>query len=163
MEFLESGSQVWGVLFYLNTYYSRLAYLRSEKINLAEYDHRLLSILNTERILSKDKIIVHKFFLHISKKDQKKRLEDSKEKKEWELSRFDKDQGEHYNRYFDIFDSILSSSRTIDSPWQIISCDKKDDTKLLVFEAILERLERILEFDSRSALQSINHGMELIP
>ncbi|TGL23642.1 polyphosphate kinase [Leptospira bourretii] len=152
-------------LFYLNTYYSRLAYLRSEKkINLAEYDHRLLSILNTERILSKDKIIVHKFFLHISKKDQKKRLEDSrKKKKEWELSRFDKDQGEHYNRYFDIFDSILSSSRTIDSPWQIISCDKKDDTKLLVFEAILERLERILEFDSRSALQSINHGMELIP
>nr|WP_243401268.1 polyphosphate kinase [Leptospira harrisiae] len=152
-------------LFYLNTYYSRLAYLRCEKkINLAEYDHRLLSILNTERILSKDKIIVHKFFLHISKKDQKKRLEDSKKKKkEWELSRFDKDQGEHYNRYFEIFDSILSSSRTIDSPWQIISCDKKDDTKLLVFEAILERLERILQFDSRSALQSINHGMELIP
>lgn len=152
-------------LFYLNTYYSRLAYLRSEKkINLSEYDHRLLSILNTERILSKDKIIVHKFFLHISKKDQKKRLQDSKKKKkEWELSAFDKDQGEHYNRYFEIFDSILNSSRTVDSPWKIITSEKKEDTKLLVFEAILERLERILEYDSRLALQSINHGMELIP
>lgn len=152
-------------LFYLNTYYSRLAYLRSEKkINLSEYDHRLLSILNTERILSKDKIIVHKFFLHISKKDQKKRLEDSKKKKkEWELSAFDKDQGEHYKRYFEIFDSILTASRTIDSPWQIITSDKKEDTKLLVFEAIIERLERILKYDSQNALQSINHGMELIP
>lgn len=152
-------------LFYLNTYYSRLAFLRSEKkISQSEYDHRLLSILNTERILSKDKIIVHKFFLHISKKDQKKRLEDSKKKKkEWELSAFDKDQGKHYNRYFEIFDSILSSSRTIDSPWQIITSEKKEDTKLLVFESILERLDRVLQYDSRTALQSINHGMELIP
>ncbi|TGK53853.1 polyphosphate kinase [Leptospira noumeaensis] len=153
------------LLFYLNTYYSRLAYLRSEKkIGLSEYDQRLLSILNTERILSKDKVIVHKFFLHISKKDQKKRLEDSKKKKkEWELSHFDKDQGEHYNRYFEIFDSILSASRTIDSPWQIIYNSKKEETKLLVFEAIIERLERILQFDSRAALHSINHGTELIP
>lgn len=69
-------------LFYLNTYYSRLAYLRSQKkISLAEYDHRLLSILNTERILSKDKIIVHKFFFHLSKKEQKKRLEDDQKKR----------------------------------------------------------------------------------
>ncbi|TGL18973.1 polyphosphate kinase [Leptospira yanagawae] len=152
-------------LFYLNTYYSRLAYLRSQKkISLAEYDHRLLSILNTERILSKDKIIVHKFFFHLSKKEQKKRLEDAKKKKkEWELSAYDKDQGEHYKRYFRIFDSILSSSRTIDSPWIVISSDHKDDTKLLVFEAILESLERTLNYDSKANLQMIQRGMELIP
>ncbi|MCW7504284.1 polyphosphate kinase 2 family protein [Leptospira paudalimensis] len=152
-------------LFYLNTYYSRLAYLRSQKkISIAEYDHRLLSILNTERILSKDKIIVHKFFLHLSKKEQKKRFEDAKKKKKvWELSSYDKDQGEHYKRYFEIFDSILSSSRTIDSPWFVISSDQKENTKLLVFEAILERLERTLNFDSKANLQLINHGMELIP
>ncbi|TGL04076.1 polyphosphate kinase [Leptospira bouyouniensis] len=152
-------------LFYLNTYYSRLAYLRSQKkIDLNEYDHRLLSILNTERILSKDKIIVHKFFLHLSKKEQKKRLEESKKKKkDWELSAYDKDQGEHYKRYFEIYDSILSSSRTVDSPWIVITSDKKEDTKLLVFEAILDRLEKTLNYDSKTNLKKINHGMELIP
>ncbi|TGL99705.1 polyphosphate kinase [Leptospira jelokensis] len=152
-------------LFYLNTYYSRLAYLRSQKkLSLAEYDHRLLSILNTERILSKDKIIVHKFFFHLSKKEQKKRLEEAKKKKKnWELSPYDKDQGEHYKRYFEIFDSILSSSRTIDSPWTIIANDKKEDTKLLVFDAILEKLERTLDYDSKANLQMIQRGMELIP
>ncbi|ABZ97623.1 polyphosphate kinase [Leptospira biflexa] len=152
-------------LFYLNTYYSRLAYLRSQKkISMSEYDHRLLSILNTERILSKDKIIVHKFFFHLSKKEQKKRLEEAKKKKkDWELSPYDKDQGEHYKRYFEIFDSILSSSRTIDSPWIVIASDKKEDSRLLVFEAILERLEETLHYDSKTNLQKINHGMELIP
>ncbi|TGL72486.1 polyphosphate kinase [Leptospira jelokensis] len=152
-------------LFYLNTYYSRLAYLRSQKkLSLVEYDHRLLSILNTERILSKDKIIVHKFFFHLSKKEQKKRLEEAKKKKKnWELSPYDKDQGEHYKRYFEIFDSILSSSRTIDSPWTIIANDKKEDTKLLVFDAILEKLERTLDYDSKANLQMIQRGMELIP
>ncbi|XDD48205.1 polyphosphate kinase [Leptospira sp. WS39.C2] len=152
-------------LFYLNTYYSRLAYLRSQKkISLSEYDQRLLSILNTERILSKDKIIIHKFFLHLSKKEQKKRLlEAKKKKKNWELSAYDKDQREHYKRYAEIFDSILSSSRTIDSPWLIISSDKKDNTKLLVFEAILKRLEHTLNYDSKSNLQMIQRGMELIP
>lgn len=86
-----------------------------------------------------------------------------KKEKEWELSAYDKDQGEHYKRYFGIFDSILSSSRTIDSPWIVISSDHKDDTKLLVFEAILESLERTLNYDSKANLQMIQRGMELIP
>lgn len=45
----------------------------------------------------------------------------------------------------------------------MISSDHKDDTKLLVFEAILESLERTLNYDSKANLQMIQRGMELIP
>ncbi|MDF3818714.1 polyphosphate kinase [Leptospira sp. 96542] len=153
------------VLFYLNSYYSRLSFLKSQKeISEFEVNQRLLSILNTERILSKDKIYIHKFFMHLSKKEQKRRLEDSKDKKKlWELSPFDKDQGKHYNRYFEIFDSILEISNTEDSPWVVLPADKKEEARIFILESIIKRMESILSFNSNEVLNGLNKGAELIP
>lgn len=152
------------MLFYLNTYYSRLAYLQSkDKISKLECNQRLVSILNTERILSKDKILVHKFFIHLSKKEQKKRFKESKvEKRDWEFSPYDKDQWKHYDRYQRIFETLLLASTTSDSPWQILYNDKKEDVKLLIFESIIQKLETILGFDSKEHLSKMN-SEELIP
>lgn len=152
------------MLFYLNTYYSRLAYLQSKgKISKLEYKQRLVSILNTERILSKDKILVHKFFIHLSKKEQKKRFKDSKlSKREWEVSPYDKDQWKNYDLYENIYKSMLVASETRESPWQIIHNDKKEEVKLLIFESIIEKLESALGINSKEILNSITNN-ELIP
>ncbi|TGL62685.1 polyphosphate kinase [Leptospira ognonensis] len=152
-------------LFYLNTYYGRLIYLLAfEGLDPKEYSHRMLSILNTERILTRDKIRFHKFFLHISEKELSKRIEKSrKEKRDWELSDIDKDQSKHYHKYRKRFEVVLNESNTASSSWEIIPCDDVASAKIYLLKCIIERMEAELKIDSAKELSLLAKGGELLP
>ncbi len=152
-------------LFYLNSYYGRLIYLLAlEDLSADEYNHRMLSILNTERILTRDKMRFHKYFLHISEKEQTKRFQKSKkEKREWELSNMDKDQSKHYNKYRKIFERVLNESNTDSSSWEIIPCDDITTAKVYLLKSIIGRIEKDLGIDSALNLSLLAKGGELLP
>jgi polyphosphate kinase 2 (PPK2 family) len=152
-------------LFYLNTYYGRLVYLFGiEDLPPEEYNHRMLSILNTERILARDKVRFHKFFLHISEKEQAKRISKSKkEKRDWELSDIDKDQSKHYNKYRKFFEKVINESNTDLSSWEIIPCDDIVTAKTYLLKTIIQRLEYELKIDSAHELGLLAKGGELLP
>ncbi len=152
-------------LFYLNSYYARMIYLMSVgKLTSSEYDQRLLSVLNTERILSRDKIRFHKFFLHITENEQDKRIRRAKkESKVWALSDLDKDQWKNYSKYRKNFERLLSDSDMEHSSWNIIPCDDLQSAKIHLLQSIIQRMEAELQIDSEKELSLLSKGGELLP
>ncbi|TGN19308.1 polyphosphate kinase [Leptospira idonii] len=147
-------------LFYLNSYLGRLAFLKNEdKIEKEDYEDTILSVLNTERMLSKDRLYFHKFFLHISEKEQSKRLGKSKKnKRTWELSSYDKDQSKHYSKYRKTFESLMNSSHSDICPWIVISADDSEKAKAQLLTTLVERLEKILNINSAEELKLLLGG-----
>jgi|GEM_PF-1883508 len=152
-------------LFYLNSYYGRLIYLLGiEGLGPDDYSHRMLSILNTERILTRDKMRFHKFFLHITEKEQTRRIAKSKrEKRSWELSSIDKDQSKHYGKYRKLFERVMNESNTESSKWEIIPCDDISSAKIYLLKSIIFRLEQELKINSAEELSHLAKGGELLP
>jgi polyphosphate kinase 2 (PPK2 family) len=152
-------------LFYLNSYYGRLIYLLGvDNLSKSDYNHRMLSVLNTERILTRDKVRFHKFFLHISEKEQAKRISKSKkDKRDWELSTLDKDQAKHYSRYRKFFERVMNESNTNLANWEVIPSDDLDAAKVHLLKTIIKRLENELKIDSAKELSLLSEGGELQP
>ncbi|BDA78596.1 hypothetical protein LPTSP3_g15260 [Leptospira kobayashii] len=137
-------------LFYLNSYYGKMIYLLAKKkIKKREYQENLKYVLNTEAMLSLEKVRFHKFFFHLNPKEQKKRFSESKkEKRNWELSSYDKDQFKNYSRYRKLFEECLSDTHTEISPWTIIEADDLSKAKTKLLFSLIESMESILEMDS---------------
>jgi len=152
-------------LFYLNSYYARLVYLLSEElIQEEEYNRRMIAIQNTERILTRDKIRFFKFFLHVSEKEQEKRLKKSKKNdRKWELSPVDKLQSKHYKRYKKSFERVLTDSDSSFAPWTLLLSENKESAKATLLRSILSGMEAELKVDSASLIQLLEQDQELIP
>ncbi|GBF49300.1 hypothetical protein LPTSP4_08100 [Leptospira ryugenii] len=153
------------MLFYLNTYYGRLVFLQAmDKIKEDEYQRRLLSIRHTERILTKDKVQFHKFFLHVSAKELDRRTEKAKkEKNAWALNDYDLYQTKKYKKFQKIFNQILSDSESEFAPWTILLADDTYSAKIALIQNIIERLESSLGIDSKQKLELVVKGVDLLP
>ncbi len=152
-------------LFYLNSYYGRLVYLWSEeKIEEGEFYRRMISIQNTERILTRDNVHFYKFFLHVSEKEQNKRLKKAKaENKKWQVSQADKLQTKHYSRYKKAFERVISESDSAFAPWTILSAENNDSAKAALLHAIISGLENDLKVNSKEQIKLLAQGQELMP
>jgi len=102
--------------------------------------------INTfERLLSENGVTILKFFLHISKQEQKERLEarlkDST--RNWKISPADLKEREHWGNYVKAYESVLSRCSTSAIPWFVIPSNKKWFRNLAVSQIIVETLERM--------------------
>ncbi|MBQ7463595.1 MAG: polyphosphate:AMP phosphotransferase [Lachnospiraceae bacterium] len=97
-----------------------------ESIDEDEYKKRVHSINVMERQLCDNGYLVIKFFFHISKKEQKKRLEKLKSSKDtkWRVDREDLFQNKNYDRFLDTYERYLEDTNGSRAPWYII--DAKD-------------------------------------
>jgi polyphosphate:nucleotide phosphotransferase, PPK2 family len=108
-----------------------------------------------ERILSDSGVTILKFFLHISKEEQKKRFEQRLEdpNKMWKANPTDFEERKLWDEYIDAFEDALSKCSTEVAPWHIIPADKKWFRNLAVSQLIVEALEGLdmkypkLDFD----------------
>jgi len=84
-----------------------------------------------------------KFFLHISKEEQKKRLDDRLDdpRKKWKLSKADEKERKLWDDYVTAYEAALSHCSTEYAPWYIIPSDHKWFRNLAVSQIILETLE----------------------
>ena len=116
--------------------------LSKEERNLAYHE------INTfERTLTDDGAVVIKLFLHISKKEQKKRFEKLLESKEtaWRVSREDLERNKNYDGYKSILENMLEQTETEYAPWTIVEATDKKYATAKIYATVIRRLEEALE------------------
>lgn len=102
------------------------AYMYGE-ISKQEYKHRLKDINTFEKQLTDDGYLIVKFFLHITEKEQRKRIErlSSSEITKWRVDGHDILNMEEYERFFRHYDKMLTLTNTEFAPWHIIGANDK--------------------------------------
>jgi PPK2 family polyphosphate:nucleotide phosphotransferase len=116
--------------------------LPDELITKHIWEDRYEDINGFEKFLVRNGVIVRKFFLHISKKEQKKRflerLDDSK--KNWKFSMGDIKERECWDDYQEAYEEMVQNTATKRAPWYVIPADNKWYARLVVASAIIEVL-----------------------
>jgi PPK2 family polyphosphate:nucleotide phosphotransferase len=126
------------------------AVLRAQKlpeklVNKHIWDERYEDINAAERYLTRNGIVIRKFFLNISKEEQKKRflarLGDSK--KYWKFSVADINERGYWKDYQAAYEEMIQRTATKHAPWFVIPADNKWFTRLAVASAIIDTLDRL--------------------
>jgi PPK2 family polyphosphate:nucleotide phosphotransferase len=104
---------------------------------------RYEQINNFERLLTDNRTIVLKFYLHISKQEQEKRLLEREQdpEKYWKLSVGDWKEREFWNNYTRAYEDAINRCSTPYAPWYIVPADRKWFRNLAVAEAIVSTLK----------------------
>jgi len=105
----------------------------------ARYDH----INNFERLLYDNGTHILKFFLHISKAEQKERFEErlTRPDKHWKFSRGDLPVRERWEDYMRAYEDVLTKTNTEYAPWHIVPANRKWYRNVVVTKAIVDKLE----------------------
>ena len=98
-----------------------------------------------ERYLDRNGMIVRKFFLHVSKKEQRqrflKRLE--RPEKNWKFSAADVEERQHWEAYMQAYEDMIRHTATPHAPWYVIPADNKWFTRLAIASAVIETLDNL--------------------
>jgi len=96
-----------------------------------------------ERYLDRNGVLVRKFFLHVSKREQKKRFLErlDEPEKNWKFSAGDVDERRHWDRYMRAYEDMIRHTATAHAPWYVVPADKKWFTRLVVVSAVIDALE----------------------
>jgi PPK2 family polyphosphate:nucleotide phosphotransferase len=107
------------------------------------WKQRYKQIRNWEETLYENGTHIIKFFLHVSKEEQKKRFLDRIEESEknWKFSAGDIKERDRWKDYMRAYRDAIEATSTKESPWYIIPADKKWFTRLAVSEVIVQKLE----------------------
>ena len=106
------------------------------------WDERFQDIRNIEKYLSRNGTIVRKFFLHVSKDEQKKRFLEriDNPEKNWKFSSADSKERGHWDDYMKVYEDMIRNTSTKDSPWYVVPADNKWFTRLVVASAVIDTL-----------------------
>jgi PPK2 family polyphosphate:nucleotide phosphotransferase len=119
--------------------------LRSEGIppDRSIWRDRYRSIANLERHLHGNGTRIIKFFLHLSKEEQRKRFlaRIDEPQKNWKFSLDDMKERKFWKKYMTAYEDCLGATSTIDSPWYVVPADDKENARLIVSRIILDTLE----------------------
>jgi PPK2 family polyphosphate:nucleotide phosphotransferase len=133
------------------------------------WEQRFEDINAYERYLTRNGVVIRKFFLHLSKKEQKKRFlaRLDEPSKNWKFSAADLKERAHWDDYQEAYENMIQNTASHDAPWYVVPADNKWFTHLVVAAAIIETLDSLdLEFpkinttqrqaldEARKALQS---------
>lgn len=107
------------------------------------WEKRFEDIRNFEKYLNRNGVHVVKFFLNVSKDEQKKRFLERIElpEKNWKFSAGDIKERGHWDDYQKVYQEALGATSTEKSPWYVIPADNKWFTRVAVSEIICQRLE----------------------
>ena len=107
------------------------------------WQHRFDEINNFEKYLVRNGIVVLKFFLNLSKAEQKRRLlaRIDRPEKNWKFSVSDAKERAHWDDYMNAFEDALNHTSTEHAPWYIIPADNKWFTRTVVADVIVEKLK----------------------
>lgn len=107
------------------------------------WKRRFKEIRNWEEYLTQNGIVVLKFFLHISKEEQKERLLSriDEEEKNWKFSSADINERKYWDDYQHAYEEMISATSTSHAPWFIIPADRKWYTRYVVSEIVKKQFE----------------------
>lgn len=104
---------------------------------------RYRSIVDLERHLSANGTHIIKFYLHLSKDEQRKRFIEriDEPEKNWKFSRADLEERKFWDQYMNAYEHCLGATSTQNSPWYVVPADDKKNARLIISQIILDRLE----------------------
>jgi PPK2 family polyphosphate:nucleotide phosphotransferase len=122
--------------------YLKAQHLPDELVTKNIWKERYEDICGFERYLSRNGIAVCKFFLHVSKEEQKKRflarIEDPS--KNWKFSAADVKERQCWNDYQHAYEKMIQHTATKEAPWYVVPADNKWFTRLVVAAAVNDLL-----------------------
>ena len=109
------------------------------------WDERFEDIRSFERHLARNGTVIRKFFLHLSKKEQKQRFMArlDEPEKNWKFSADDVHERAYWDDYQNAFEDMIRNTATKHAPWYVIPADNKWFTHLAVAAVIVETLEEL--------------------
>ena len=109
------------------------------------WEERFQDIRNFERYLTRNGVVIRKFFLHVSKKEQKKRFLERIEEpeKHWKFSANDAKEREHWDDYMEAYEDMIQNTATKHAPWYVVPADNKWFTRVVVAAAVIEALSSL--------------------
>jgi PPK2 family polyphosphate:nucleotide phosphotransferase len=109
------------------------------------WQERFENIREFERHLARSGTVILKFFLHVSKEEQRKRFLDRIEEpaKRWKFSMGDVEERKLWDKYMDAYEEMIRNTSTPDAPWHVVPADRKWFTRLAVARTIVDRLEAL--------------------
>jgi PPK2 family polyphosphate:nucleotide phosphotransferase len=106
------------------------------------WDERFQDIRSFERYLTRNGVVIRKFFLHVSNKEQKKRFLERIEEpeKNWKFSANDAKEREHWDDYMEAYEDMIQNTATKHAPWYVVPADNKWFTRVVVAAAVIDAL-----------------------
>ncbi|MEO5760710.1 MAG: polyphosphate kinase 2 family protein [Vicinamibacteria bacterium] len=132
------------------------------------WDHRFEDIRNWEKYLTRNGTVIRKFFLHVSKDEQKRRflarLEEPE--KNWKFQAGDITERGLWDEYQRVYEDMLGSTSTNHAPWYVIPADHKWFARLAVADIVIDTLRSMklhypkLSKEARAGLDAAKHTLE---
>jgi PPK2 family polyphosphate:nucleotide phosphotransferase len=109
------------------------------------WEDRFEEINAFERYLSRNGIVIRKFFLNLSKKEQKRRFLSrlDEPQKNWKFSAADVQERAYWDDYMKAYEQMIKNTASEHAPWYVVPADNKWYTRLVVAAAIAETLESL--------------------
>jgi PPK2 family polyphosphate:nucleotide phosphotransferase len=106
------------------------------------WEERFQDIRHIERYLTRNGVVIRKFFLHVSKEEQKKRFLERIEEpeKHWKFSADDIKEREYWDDYMEAYEDMIQNTATKHAPWYVVPADNKWFTRVVVAAAVIEAL-----------------------
>ena len=128
--------------------------LPTEVVDKDIWNRRFKDINAFERYLAHNGTVVVKFFLHVSKEEQRRRFlaRLDEPQKNWKFSLSDAKEREHWDEYMAAYEDMLEHTSTEYAPWYVIPADHKWFMRMAVADVIVSTLEKLkLEFPTITA------------
>lgn len=123
-------------------------------INENIWENRFEDIRNFEKYLNRNGTVVIKFFLNVSKEEQKRRFIERVDNpdKNWKFSAADAKERGYWNDYMHAYEELIKNTSTKKSPWYVIPADDKSYARIAIASAIIHALDEMdLEYPKVSA------------
>ena len=106
------------------------------------WEHRFEDIRNFEQYLARNGVVVRKFFLNVSKKEQKRRFLEriDNPSKNWKFSSNDASERDFWDDYMEAYEEMIQGTATDEAPWYVVPADNKWFTRVVVAAAVIETL-----------------------
>ena len=116
-----------------------------ERIGKKIWDERYEDIRNFESYLDRNGVVIVKFFLNVSKAEQKRRFlaRLDEPEKNWKFAAADVDERQHWRDYMKAYEDAIRETATPESPWYVVPADNKWFTRLVVAGAMVDALANL--------------------
>ena len=134
-----------------------------DDVNDAFWDRRFKEINNFEKHVVDNGTIIFKFFLNLSKKEQKNRLlrRLEKQEKNWKFSPGDLKERKLWEKYQECYEDLLNRSSTNYAPWYVIPADDKETARYIVAKTMYDTLKTYTDIQEPELDDDIKANLEL--
>ena len=133
------------VVFNRSHYEDALVVRVHDLVPTSRWEKRYRHIVEFERLLTDEGTTIVKFFLHISKEEQRLRLQARIDDptKHWKFAMADLDERKHWDDYQRAYEDAISSTSTASAPWYVVPADRKWYRDLVVSSVLVDVLEKM--------------------